>query len=155
MGTMRHYHGRNLRAGRCLETNRPYLITTVTLDRHPLFTDWRMGRLLVHELKVATENHYVDTLAWVIMPDHLHWLMVPESEPLDAMIRRIKSRSAIAVNRHMGTSGPLWQHGYHDHALRKTEDIRAIARYLIANPLRSGLVKRIGDYPLWDTKWLL
>ena len=111
--------------------------------------------MLVIELKDATENGYAETLAWVVMPDHLHWLMIPGSEPLDAVMRRIKSRSAIAVNRRLGTTGPLWQQGYHDHALRKTEDIRAVARYLIANPLRAGLVKHIGDYPLWDAAWLL
>lgn len=152
---MRRYHGRNLRTARCLETNRPYLITTVTLDRRHLFDDWHIGRLVVAELKNATEENYAETLAWVVMPDHLHWLMIPGAESLDEVIRRIKSRSAIAVNRHMGTSGPLWQHGYHDHALRKTEDIRAMARYLIANRLLAGLVKHIGEYPLWDTKWLL
>jgi putative transposase len=146
---------KNLRTGRCLETNQPYLITTVTLDRRPLFDDWYIGRMLVTELKNATEKNYAETLAWVVMPDHLHWLMIPGAEALDAVIRRIKSRSAIAANRHMGTNGPVWQHGYYDHALRKTEDIRTVARYLIANPLRAGLVKHIGDYPLWDTRWLL
>jgi REP element-mobilizing transposase RayT len=152
---MRIYRGRNLRTGRYLETNQPYLITTVTLDRRPLFDDWHIGRMLVTELKNATEKNYAETLAWVVMPDHLHWLMIPGAEALDAVIRRIKSRSAIAANRHMGTNGPVWQHGYYDHALRKTEDIRTVARYLIANPLRAGLVKHIGDYPLWDTRWLL
>jgi hypothetical protein len=29
-----------------------------------------------------------------------------------------------------------------------------MARYIIANPLRAGLVDRIGDYPLWDAMWL-
>jgi len=29
-----------------------------------------------------------------------------------------------------------------------------IARYIVANPLRAGLVSRVGDYPLWDACWL-
>ncbi len=29
-----------------------------------------------------------------------------------------------------------------------------VARYIIANPLRAGLVGRVGDYPLWDAVWL-
>jgi hypothetical protein len=29
-----------------------------------------------------------------------------------------------------------------------------MARYVVANPLRAGLVKRLGDYPLWDAIWL-
>jgi hypothetical protein len=29
-----------------------------------------------------------------------------------------------------------------------------VARYIVANPLRAGLVEHLGDYPLWDAVWL-
>jgi REP element-mobilizing transposase RayT len=151
---MKIHHGKHLRHGRASETGRPYLITTVTQRRHPLFRDWRIGRLLVAELRGATQYGYADTLAWVVMPDHLHWLMMPGKETLDAVVRRIKSRSARSIHRTLGTVGAVWQKGYHDHAVRKDEDIRAMARYIIANPLRAGLAESIGDYPLWDAVWL-
>ena len=151
---MKIFHGRNLRTGRVSEPGRPYLITTVTRDRLPLFRDWRIGRLLVSVLRDATEQRYADTLAWVIMPDHLHWLMAPGTESLDAVVQRVKSRSARATHQQLSRRGPLWQKGYHEHAVRKDEDIRAIARYIIANPLRAGLVETVGDYPLWDAIWL-
>jgi len=32
--------------------------------------------------------------------------------------------------------------------------VQATARYIVANPLRAGLVERLGDYPLWDAVWL-
>jgi putative transposase len=32
--------------------------------------------------------------------------------------------------------------------------MRAIARYVVANPLRAGLAGTIGDYPYWDAVWL-
>jgi REP element-mobilizing transposase RayT len=146
------YHGRNLRKGRVLETGRPYLITTVTRDRHPFFRDWHTGRLVVNELRKASK--YAETLAWVIMPDHLHWLVIPVSEPLDTIVRRIKSCSARSINQRKGIKGPLWQKGYHERALRREEDIRAVARYIVANPLRGSLAKNIGDYPLWDAVYL-
>jgi len=38
--------------------------------------------------------------------------------------------------------------------MRKEEDLQALARYIVANPLRAGLVKRVGDYPHWDAMWL-
>ncbi|MBB4592801.1 hypothetical protein FHR61_000481 [Xanthomonas arboricola] len=43
---------------------------------------------------------------------------------------------------------------HHDRALRKDDDLRIVARYLIANPLRAGMVERVGDYPFWDAIWL-
>jgi len=88
------------------------------------------------------------------MPDHLRWLVISDLEPLDAVVRRVKSCSARTINQHMDITGQLWQQGYHDHALLKDEEIRAVARYLVANPLRAGIVENIGDYPLWDTVFL-
>ena len=32
--------------------------------------------------------------------------------------------------------------------------MRAMARYIVANPLRARMVERLGDYPLWDAVWL-
>ena len=47
-----------------------------------------------------------------------------------------------------------WQSGFHDHALRTEEDVRNVARYVIANPQRAGLVEHVSDYPWWDARWL-
>ena len=66
----------------------------------------------------------------------------------------VKSSSSRTLNRAMGRSGRIWTAGFHDHALRKEEDVKRVARYVIANPLRAGLVEQIGDYPLWDAIWL-
>jgi REP element-mobilizing transposase RayT len=63
---------------------------------------------------------------------------------------RTNFRSLIAEN----DESSVWQPGYHDHAVRQDEDLRAMARYVVANPVRAGLVKDIGDYPHWDAVWL-
>ena len=34
------------------------------------------------------------------------------------------------------------------------EDLVAVARYIVANPVRAGLVKNVRDYPHWDAVWL-
>ena len=70
------------------------------------------------------------------------------------MARRVKGKSAFTINSHLGCYSKVWQKGFHDHAIRKDEDIKAVARYIIANPLRAGLVENIGDYPFWDAVWL-
>jgi len=51
-------------------------------------------------------------------------------------------------------SHPIWQDGYHDHALRAEESLEDVARYIVMNPVRAGLVKSVREYPLWDAKWL-
>ncbi|MGJ0431088.1 REP-associated tyrosine transposase [Methylobacter sp.] len=89
------------------------------------------------------------------MPDHLHWLVaLGDRTELSAAVKMFKVSSARRVNDFLQRSGSLWQRAYYDHALRRDEDVKKIARYIVANPLRAGLVEHIGDYPLWDAMWL-
>ncbi|MBM9489017.1 transposase [Pseudomonas sp. ICBG1301] len=143
-----------LRRGRYSESGRAYLVTSVVYQRRPVFTSLRLGRLLVAELKQAHDLNLVDSLAWVIMPDHFHWLFELRRAALPEVMRRVKSRSTLTINRACHTQGAFWQSGYHDRAVRAEEDLIRMARYVIANPLRAGLVKHIGDYSLWDAAWL-
>ncbi|GGK08388.1 REP-associated tyrosine transposase [Pseudomonas matsuisoli] len=148
------HRGHALRVGRISEPGRPYLLTAVTLDRKPIFQDWTLARLVVTEMRRLHDSNDVRSLAWMVMPDHLHWLVQLESAPLQPLMQRLKSRSAISINKVRGNSGRIWQRGFHDRALRREDDLQAMARYVVANPLRAGLVRHVGDYPLWDAIWL-
>jgi len=147
-------HTRDLRKGRFSEPGHTYLLTAVVHNRLPIFADWRIGRLLVSELRAAEKDDLAQSLAWVIMPDHWHSLITLQTGTISNFMQRIKGRSAIAINRALGNQGKLWQKGFHDRAIREEEDLQVIARYIVANPLRASLVKKIGDYPLWDAIWL-
>ena len=143
-----------LRTGRYSETDRIYLLTAVTHQRQPIFKDWRIGRLLVSQFKNAQEEGEATSLAWVVMPDHFHWLVQLHNGDLPRLMRITKSRSARAINEARHSFGTVWQKGYFDQAMRREDDMRAMARYIVANPLRAGLVEHIGQYPLWDASWL-
>ncbi|KJU80663.1 transposase [Ectopseudomonas oleovorans] len=147
-------HSVHLRAGRFSETQRIYLLTATTENREILFSDFTVGRLVVAELKTAQQDGLAESLAWVLMPDHLHWLIALQHGSLSDLMRRIKGRSAKRINQLTKRQGKLWQDGFHDRALRREEDLLPAARYIVANPLRAGLVSRVGDYPLWDSVWL-
>ncbi|WP_455924243.1 REP-associated tyrosine transposase [Pseudomonas putida] len=146
--------GHRLLTGRYSESGRVYLLTAVTHERLPAFADWRLGRLVVHEMRAVHEQGLVASLAWVVMPDHVHWLVELGHAQLGEVMCRIKSRSSLSVNRARQQQGRLWQKGYHDRALRREENLKHAARYIVANPLRAGLAQRLGDYPLWDAVWL-
>lgn len=147
-------HTRDLRKGRSSEPGRAYLLTAVVHNRSPIFADWMVGRLLVAELRSAEEDGLAQSQALVVMPDHLHWLVTLQTGTISRLMQRIKGRSSISINRVLCKQGQLWQKGFHDHAIREEEDLQTIARYVVANPLRAGLVDKIGDYPLWDAIWL-
>ena len=97
----------------------------------------------------------VTTLAFVVMPDHVHWLVqLGEGDDLASTINKMKSRSALKINRRLGRTGRVWQRGYFDRGIRSGEDLVAVARYIVANPLRAGIVADIGKYPHWDAVWV-
>ena len=85
------------------------------------------------------------------MPDHMHLaLQLAEDETLSKTMNRINSCTAIAVNRVLNRNVPVWQGAYHDHALRDKAQLFAAIRYLVSNPIRAGLVQKLGDYPYWN-----
>lgn len=69
-------------------------------------------------------------------------------------MNRFKSGSSHAVKRIRPELERIWQNGFFDHGVRCDVDLRTIARYIIANPLRAGLCEHMGEYPWWDAEWL-
>ncbi|MFR0672087.1 REP-associated tyrosine transposase [Enterobacterales bacterium AW_CKDN230030176-1A_HGKHYDSX7] len=94
-------HGNDLRRGRYSEPGRLYLLTSVTLDRTPHFTDLRSARLLINQFQVAQAERIARSLAWVVMPDHFHWLVELGDRDLKILMSRIKFRRTA---RSMATS---------------------------------------------------
>lgn len=144
----------NLLIGRCSQFGRAYFVTSVTHQRKPVFLDLYSARDLVNCMKQIHESNRVSSLSWVIMPDYFHWLLQLTDEPLSVIMRELKGVSARKINRRLCRYGELWQQSYFDRAIRDDEDIRQIARYIVANPLRAGLARNLGDYPHWDAGWL-
>ena len=140
--------GSQLRRGRHSEPGRLYLITAATLNREQVFSELINARWVVQTLKNEASAYHVQTWAYVVMPDHLHWLMQLNEENLSTVVGRVKRVSAARLGRR------VWQSGFHDRAVRQEEDLRAMARYVIANPVRAGLVESVADYPHWDAIWL-
>ena len=146
---------KDLAKGRFSSENQIYFITTVINKRRKLFVNLDICRNIILQMKRFDDEGYIETIAWVIMPDHIHWLFVlKEDYDLAKVLKKFKGRTARKLNLLLGEKGTFWQHAYHDHALRSDEDIKKVTRYIVANPLRAGLVERIEDYPHWDAMWL-
>lgn len=139
----------NLRKGRYSQENQIYHITTTTLNRAPIFKDIIKARIIINVLMKSDKLNKTSTLAFVVMPDHIHWLFqLNHSHLLSKVIQSIKSISAHLIGQ------PIWQSGFYDHAIRKDEDIQNVARYIVANPIRAGIITKIGNYPHWDAIWI-
>ncbi|MDJ0813832.1 MAG: transposase [Woeseiaceae bacterium] len=143
------------RVGRFNEVNRVYHVNTATLNREPLFARLRFARCVVRAMMQEQQAGGSTTLAFVVMPDHLHWLVQVNSQRvLSESVCVVKSCAARQINALRGSLRRVWQRGFYDRAVRGEEDLVDIARYIIANPVRAGLVRSVRDFPNWDAIWL-
>lgn len=144
-----------LRHGRRSITGQAYLVTTVTANRQPWMTSWLVARAVAREVGGRRLWRGSRVHAWVLMPDHMHVLLtLGDDESLSHLMNRVKSVSARAAHTVTESAQPVWTGAFHDHALRRDEDIAIAARYVITNPVRAGLVDTIWNWPFWDSEWL-
>lgn len=144
-----------LRQGRRSISGHAYLVTTTTFERQPWFSRWPVGAAVARELggkRLWRDNH---VHAWVLMPDHMHILLtLGRGESLSHLLARVKAVTARTARVVAQMDGHVWASAFHDHALRREEQIAIVGRYIIANPVRAGLVETPWQWPFWDTEWL-
>lgn len=99
----------------------------------------------------------VRTRAIVVLPDHLHavWTMPEGDSDFPTRWKRIKreftlrvgyERNRSASKRAKGEAG-LWQRRYWERLIRDETELEAALRYVAANPVKHGLVRRAVDWP--------
>lgn len=76
----------DLRKGRVSQSGQVYHITTVTQSRAAYFSSLDSGRKVVHQLMALQAEGRAETLCYVLMPDHLHWLMVLHKGKLSEVV---------------------------------------------------------------------
>jgi len=133
-----------------------YFLTFCVRGRRRVFTDGDLvAQTLEHFRQTATLEQFA-ILAYCVMPDHVHLLVeaVVERADLRRFAAGAKQRPGAAYALRHG--GRLCQEGYYDRVLRRSEDARSVARYLLAIPLRAGLVEFPREYPcLGSDTWSL
>ena len=92
----------------------------------------------------------VKVLAYCLMPNHTHLIVVPQAaDGLARVFGPLHSRYARRVNRVKDWVGHLWQGRYFSSALDDAY-LHAATRYVERNPVRAFMVSRAEDYP-WSS----
>jgi putative transposase len=124
----------------------PCSITICTKNSKKVFSDKSLSADFSALLKQRSQKNDIPLYAYCIMPDHVH-LLISASAKKDviAFVREIKSLST-GIAWGYGYQGRIWQASFYDHFLRKEDDCREVARYIIQNPVRKGMVDDWRDY---------
>lgn len=140
--------------------NGAYFITICTEDRKRLLSGivgggvldapyvelTQMGEIVDHQIGEMNQSYQdVQTVKFVIMPNHLHLLVVIDREschggsgpsgtpaPTNMTIPRYISTLKRLCNRKIGKN--IWQRSYHDHIIRTESDYQMIWEYIDTNP---------------------
>ncbi len=137
-----------------------YSLTFCTFGRERWFSDPDVVGVMLTQLERAAHREGFDVLAYCAMPDHLHLLVQGQTPTSDAR-RFIKLTKQLTEYAHRQRwSLPLWQASAWDRVLRDAEGTWDVVRYILANPVRAGLVAEPLDYPhsgsmIWERAELI
>lgn len=83
-----------------------------------------------------------DLKAWVIMPNHIHFLAIPLKDvELREIAHSIKSYTAHEANKLLNRKGQFWQHEPFDRYIRNQKHFSNVIDYIENNPVKAGLCK--------------
>ena len=131
-----------MRNARCILPGLPYHVTQRGTNRQKVFFSTAHRKTYLNLMARHREDAGVRVLAYCLMSNHVHWVIVPErADSLAVLFRRVHGAYAQAVNAGMGRSGHLWQNRFYSCPLSERHLWTAL-RYVEANPVRAGLVAR-------------
>jgi putative transposase len=124
-----------------------YFLTFCVMNRRRVFVTPAPVDESLSEISLVAGLYLFDVLAYCFMPDHLHVQVAgtSESSNLITFAHQLKQRTAFRYLQRGHER--LWQKGYFEHVLRDDETALMVARYILANPVRAGLVKEPREYP--------
>jgi putative transposase len=104
------------------------------------------GNILIEELFRFQQTGNFNLIAFVVMPDHLHFICGlpdhPNIIPLNKLMNLYFGRTARNINLALKREGSLWHHGFYDHRIRSQTDLINQIRYIEENPVRKKLVSK-------------
>ncbi|WP_237564898.1 REP-associated tyrosine transposase [Blastopirellula marina] len=151
-------------------TREAHFLTFSCFRRLPLLSRPRTCQYLIDAIEISREKNGFDLWAYVIMPEHVHLIILPHAHSkIAAILSTIKQSVAKRALFWLQQNAPqflsqiedvqpngkrshrFWQRGPgYDRNLRSTRDVHEKMRYVHENPVRRSLVLRAIDWP-WSS----
>ena len=126
-------------------TGQTYMITTETWGRCSLFQAERWAKLLIDTFYHYRGGAYL-LHEFVIMPDHTHVLITPQTS-LEKAVQFIKGGFSYRAKKELGSNLEVWQTGFQDHRIRDANDYSSHVVYIHNNPVKERLCEHPRDFP--------
>lgn len=108
---------------------------------------------MVQDTLLADDGKKYRLAAWVVMPNHVHFLTTRfESYTLSDIMQSFKSLTSHKSNRLLRRSGQFWMPEYFDRYIRNAEHYQKTVEYIENNPVKARLCSLPEEYP-FSSAW--
>ena len=112
-------------------------------ERHSIFADDEDRERFLSRLKLCMADTGIKCLAWCLMPNHFHLLVLRGERPLSGLMRRLMTGYASYFNRRHTRAGHLFQNRYKSILCDADEYLKELVPYIHLNPVRANIIKHI------------
>jgi REP element-mobilizing transposase RayT len=131
-----------------------YFVTTNIYHRQKIFSNPEIANIVLSAIFFLKEKGYYRIYSFVIMPEHLHLIILPQNKKtVSQIMHSLKSYTAKKINNLLGRSGKIWQDGFYERIIRNENDLREKAIYIENNPVRERLVEEPEKYFYSSTRY--
>ena len=115
--------------------------------RHEPMLVGALARVVVDAIEGAAVATSFELLAYTVMPNHVHLLVQGTTDAANVvrLVQRCKQKPGFEYKRETGNQ--LWLPSFYDRILRRGDDAVEIAAYILANPVRAGLMSDGDAWP--------
>jgi putative transposase len=116
-------------------------------NRQATFRDAADYERLLALLGEYAEREKVAIHSYVLMPNHFHLLLTPETQNgVSRMMQSVGRRYVRYFNDRHGRTGTLWEGRYKAALIQTERYLLTCMIYIDLNPVRAGLTARAADY---------
>lgn len=138
------------RALRPHATNTIYHVTARGNNRDDLFLSDKDREAYLRLWRKYSQELEFDVYAYVLMTNHVHWLVRIGRVPISGVIHSIHSVYARIFNQANERVGHVFQGRFGSQVCLDDKYILSLCRYIHRNPLKAGLVENLSEYP-WSS----
>lgn len=117
------------------------------VNREPCFFAEEDYHFYLHWLKKSAADYRCAIHAYVLMTNHVHLLVTPETaQGPSKLMQSVGRRYVQYINRTYRRTGTLWEGRYKSSAVQTEQYFLLCSRYIELNPVRAGMVPDPGQY---------
>lgn len=116
-------------------------------NRIPVFTEKKIVDIFTQVLLDALEKFDCESLVYLFMPDHCHFLKQGKSDHANVIdvINDFKKKTGFWLYKN--APNVRWQKDYYDHIVRSEDEIQRHIWYILGNPVRKNIIQDWKEYP--------